>query len=119
MKLNWAPLALILISNTVLAANPAPGGQSNPMSQFIILGFFLLFLYFMIIRPQSKRAKEHKALIEGIAVGDEVVTAGGLIAKVTKLGDQFLTVAIAEGIEVHVQKGMVVSSLPKGTIKAL
>lgn len=111
--------ALILISTNAFADKATAGAQSNPMSQFIILGFFLLFLYFMIIRPQTKRAKDHKALVESILVGDEVVTSGGILGKVTKVGDNFLRLEIAEGIEVYIQKGMIVSSLPKGTLKSL
>lgn len=108
----------MLLSNTAFAQESAPA-QHNPMSQFIILGFFLLFLYFMIIRPQSKRAKEHKTLVQSILVGDEVITSGGIIGRVTKIGDQFLKVAISEGVEVYIQKGMISSSLPKGTLKSL
>lgn len=119
-ELGVLVLASGLISTNAFADKAtAASAQSNPMSQFIILGFFLLFLYFMIIRPQTKRAKEHKTLVESILVDDEVVTSGGVIGKITKVGDSFLKIAIAEGVEVYIQKGMIASSLPKGTIKAL
>ena len=118
MKIKWGLGALMLLSSNAFAEGTA-GAGGQPMSQFIILGFFLIFLYFMIIRPQSKRAKEHKSLIEAIAVDDEVVTSGGIIGKVTKISDHFLRIAISEGIEVHIQKGMIASSLPKGTLKSL
>jgi preprotein translocase subunit YajC len=70
-----------------------------------------------MIRPQMKKAKEHKAMIEALAKGDEVVTAGGLLGKVTKLGDSFLDIELAAGVEVHLQRSAVVQVLPKGSIK--
>ncbi len=115
-------LTITLLSSSAWADTATAvglSGKQNPMSQFILLGLFMVFLYFMIIRPQTKRAKEHKALIESVAKEDEVVTTGGLIGKVIKVGDHFLTLEISQGVEVHVQKGMVASSLPKGTIKAI
>jgi len=74
-------------------------------------------LYFVMIRPQMKRQKEHRAMIEAIAKGDEVATSGGLIGKVTKLQESYLGLEIANGIEVQVQRSAVVQVLPKGTIK--
>jgi len=106
---------MLSLSCSTAWASPA-GGQQNPMSQFIILGLFMVFLYFMIIRPQSKRAKEHKALIESLAKADEIVTSGGMVGKITKVGESFIGVEVAPGVEVHVQKNMVVNVLPKGTI---
>jgi preprotein translocase subunit YajC len=74
-------------------------------------------MYFVMIRPQMKRQKEHKAMIEAIAKGDEVVIAGGLLGKVAKLGETFIHVEIANGVEVQVQRSSVVQVLPKGTVK--
>jgi preprotein translocase subunit YajC len=74
-------------------------------------------LYFVMIRPQMKKAKEHKAMIEALAKGDEIVTAGGILGKVTKLGDGFIDIEVANGVEVHLQRSAVVQVLPKGTIK--
>ncbi len=74
-------------------------------------------LYFLMIRPQMKRAKEHKAMVEGLQKGDEVVTAGGILGRVTKLDDQYLTVSVAEGVEVQLQRGAIQVVLPKGTLK--
>jgi len=74
-------------------------------------------LYFVMIRPQMKKAKEHKAMIEALAKGDEVATAGGLLGKVTKLGDSFIDMEVAAGVEVHLQRSAVVQVLPKGSIK--
>tara|TARA_R110002110_G_scaffold404606_1_gene623154 strand:- start:180854 stop:181216 length:363 start_codon:yes stop_codon:yes gene_type:complete len=89
----------------------------NPWSQVIFLGGFILIFYFMLIRPQSKRHKEQKNLINSISKDDEVVTSGGIIGKVLKVTDQFLVVAIADGIEVKVQKHAISTTLPKGTMK--
>jgi len=74
-------------------------------------------LYFVMIRPQMKRQKEHKALIEALAKGDEIVTAGGMLGKVSKLGDSYLHVEVAAGVEVQVQRSAIVQVLPKGTLK--
>jgi len=72
----------------------------------------------LLIRPQQKRQKEHKAMVEALAKGDEIVTNGGLLGKVTKIGEGFLTVEVASGLEVHVQRSAVGSVMPKGTIKS-
>jgi preprotein translocase subunit YajC len=75
-------------------------------------------LYFLMIRPQMKRAKEHKAMVEGLQKGDEVVTAGGVLGRITKVGDSYVSVEIANNVEIQVQRGAVQTVLPKGTIKA-
>ena len=90
--------------------------QSSLMSM-LPLGLMFVVLYFVMIRPQMKKAKEHKAMIDALAKGDEVVTAGGLLGKVNKLGDGFLGVEIANGVEIQLQRSAVVQVLPKGTIK--
>jgi len=74
-------------------------------------------LYFVMIRPQMKRQKEHRAMIDALAKGDEVATAGGLLGKVTRLDEQYLTVEISQGVEIQVQRSAVVQVLPKGTLK--
>lgn len=81
----------------------------------IVLMFVVL--YFIMIRPQMKKQKEHKAMVEALAKGDEVVTAGGMLGKVSKIGDNFIGVELAEGVEVQLQRQAVVQVLPKGTIK--
>jgi preprotein translocase subunit YajC len=88
------------------------------MIQFVFLGGIFLLFYFLIIRPQSKRAKEHRAMVDALAKGDEVVTNGGIIGRVSQLGDTFISVEIADGVEVKVQRQAVASVLPKGTIKS-
>lgn len=86
-----------------------------------VLFFALLFgvMYFVMIRPQTQRAKEHRNLLANIAKGDEVVTNGGLLGKVSKVVDKFFVLAVADGVEVVVQKQAVVAILPNGTIKSL
>jgi len=74
-------------------------------------------LYFVMIRPQMKRQKEHKAMIDAIAKGDEVITSGGLLGKISKVGESYLSLEVANGVELQVQRGAVVQVLPKGTIK--
>ena len=84
-----------------------------------MLPLVLMFvvLYFMMIRPQMKRQKEHKAMIDAIAKGDEVITSGGLLGKISKVGESYLSLEVANGVELQVQRGAVVQVLPKGTIK--
>jgi len=86
-----------------------------------LLPMILMFvvLWFLMIRPQMKKAKEHKALIEALAKGDEVVTGGGLVGRITKVGEGYVTLEIAEGTEVTVQKPAIGIVLPKGTLKSL
>jgi preprotein translocase subunit YajC len=87
----------------------------------IMLAIFGLIFYFMIYRPQAKRVKEHKALVGSLSKGDEVLTAGGLIGKITKVSDDkdFLKIELSEGYEVSIQKSSINSVLPKGTIKSI
>ncbi|ARP87773.1 preprotein translocase subunit YajC [Bordetella genomosp. 9] len=105
----------------VVVAQAAPEGNALMGMLPIILMFVIL--YFLMIRPQMKRQKEHRNLLAALAKGDEVVTAGGLLGKVTRVTDTYITVEIAEGadkpVEVVVQKSAVSAVLPKGTIKAL
>jgi preprotein translocase subunit YajC len=99
-------------------AQTASGGdmQSSLMSMLPLVLMFVV-LYFVMIRPQMKRQKEHRAMIEALARGDEVATAGGVIGKVTRLDDTYLGVEIANGVEIQVQRSAVVQVLPKGTFK--
>jgi preprotein translocase subunit YajC len=86
------------------------------MSMLPLVLMFVV-LYFVMIRPQMKRQKEHRAMIDALAKGDEIATAGGLLGKVTKLGDSHLGVEIAAGVEIQLQRSAVVQVLPKGTLK--
>ena len=115
-----ALLAVFLLSFTnVCFADAAAGQGPGMMGNVLMLGGFLLIFYFMLIRPQSKRAKEHQALITSIAKDDEVIVNGGILGKVTRVTDQFIVVAIADGVEMKVQKAAVSASIPKGTLKSI
>jgi preprotein translocase subunit YajC len=98
-------------------AQAAGGAQPNAFVQLLPLVLIFVVFYFLLIRPQAKRAKEHKAMVAALAVGDEVVTSGGMLGKITETGDQFLTVEIADGVRVKVQRHTVGTVLPKGTLK--
>ena len=102
------------------AAPAAPAATESPFGSLgTMLPLVLMFvvLYFVMIRPQMKRQKEHKAMIEALAKGDEVVTAGGMLGKVTKLGETFVHVEVASGVELQVQRSAVTQVLPKGSFK--
>ena len=98
------------------AAAPAGDMSSSLMSMLPLLLMFVV-LYFIMIRPQMKKQKEHRAMIDALAKGDEVVTAGGLLGKGTSLSDTSLGLQVANGVEVQMQRSAVVQVLPKGTIK--
>jgi preprotein translocase subunit YajC len=110
---------IVFISSAFAQAAPAAAGGDMQSSFMSLLPLVLMFvvLYFVMIRPQMKRQKEHRSMIEALAKGDEVATAGGLLGRVTKLGDSYLSVEIAPGVEVQVQRTAVVQVLPKGSIK--
>ena len=99
-------------------AQAAAGGdtQSTLMGMLPLVLMFVV-LYFVMIRPQMKKQKEHKSMVDALAKGDEVVTAGGLLGRVSKIGDAFISVEIANGVEVQLQRGSVVQVLPKGSLK--
>jgi preprotein translocase subunit YajC len=109
----------VFISEALAQTAPAAAGSSTESTLYSMLPLVLMFvvLYFIMIRPQMKRQKEHKAMIEAIAKGDEVVIGGGMLGKVTKLGDSYVSVEIAANVEVQVQRAAIVQVLPKGTIK--
>lgn len=108
---------MMFISNAFAeAAAPVQGGS---IMEFLPLIALAVVFYFLVLRPQQKRAKEQKAMTEALQRGDEVITAGGEVGRITKVYEQFVGVEFAEGIEVTVQKGAIQSVLPKGTIKAI
>ena len=98
-------------------ASAATGGAENSLLSLAPLALMFVVLYFIMIRPQMKKQKEHKAMIDALAKGDEVVIAGGVLGRVSKLGDSVLGVEVASGVELQVQRGAVVQVLPKGTFK--
>ena len=96
------------------AAEPAGGG----LLQFLPLVAIIVIFYFLLIRPQQKRSKEQRAMVEALAKGDEVVTNGGLLGRIIDVGETFISVEITDGVQIKVQKHAVASVMPKGTIKA-
>jgi preprotein translocase subunit YajC len=106
----------VLISNA-WAQGAAGGGQMDIWGLMPILLMFVV-LYFLLIRPQLKRAKEHRTMIAALTKGDEVITGGGELGRIVKVGDNYLTLEIAQGVEILVQKPAVQTVLPKGTIKS-
>ena len=108
----------MLISNA-FAQTAAAAGPMDSLSQFLPIILMFVVLYFLMVRPQMTKAKEHKALLAGISKGDEVVTQGGLAGRVTKVGDDFVTIAIADNVEIQMQKPAITLVLPKGTLKNL
>jgi len=107
-----------LISTAAAQTAGAPGASPTG-SLFSMLPLVLIFVvfYFMLIRPQNKRAKELRAMVAAIEVGAEVATAGGIVGKVTETGEHFLTVEIANNVQVKVQRNTIAQVLPKGTLK--
>lgn len=99
-------------------AQNGAASQSSGLEFFLMIGIFFLIMYFMIIRPQSKRAKEHKQLVESLAKGDEVVTNGGLLGKITEVSDSFIQIEVSQGVAVKVQRNAVATVMPKGTLKS-
>jgi preprotein translocase subunit YajC len=92
--------------------------QPNALVQFAPLVILVVLFYFMLIRPQMKRAKEQRTMIEKLSKGDEVVTGGGLAGRITGLGEVFLNLEVADKVEIKIQKSAVTAVLPKGTLKA-
>lgn len=109
----------MFISQAFAQAAPAAASGGTESSLLTLLPLVLMFvvLYFIMIRPQMKKQKEHKAMVEALAKGDEVVIAGGVLGRVTKLGDTYLGVEVADNVELQVQRVSVLQVLPKGTFK--
>ncbi len=99
-------------------AQAAPGAPANPLMSFLPLIILFGIFYFMLIRPQMKRAKEQRTMIGALSRGDEVVTTGGLLGRIDEMADQFVTLEIADGVRVKVSKQHITAVLPKGTLKA-
>jgi preprotein translocase subunit YajC len=98
-------------------AQGAPGAGGGQFQFALLMAAFIALFYFMLIRPQQRRAKEHQTLVSKLAAGDEVVTTGGLLGRITDVGDTFVTLEVAEGVRVKVQKVQVTQLMPKGTLK--
>jgi preprotein translocase subunit YajC len=106
----------VFISSAYAQAAGAADTQSQLMGMLPLVLMFVV-LYFVMIRPQMKKAKEHKAMVEALAKGDEVIMGGGMLGKIAKLGETYLSVEVANGVEVQIQRAAVIQVLPKGTIK--
>ena len=96
-------------------AGASPGGQFAPLLMMVV---FIAIFYFLLIRPQQKKAKEHQAMVTKLSAGDEVVTSGGILGKIVEVGDAFVTLEIAPSVQIKVQKFQVTSLMPKGTLKS-
>jgi len=117
-------LGLFLMLGLVAVTSYAEGAPVQPegpgaLMQLIFFGGFILIFYFLMWRPQSKRAKEHRNLVSELSKGDEVVTNGGIAGKITKVSEDFIAVEVANGVEIKVQKSAVSTALPKGTLKSI
>jgi preprotein translocase subunit YajC len=107
----------LLIADALAETAPAAQQQGGFVTLLMMVLMFVAF-YFLLIRPQQKRAKEHKAMIAALAKGDEVVTAGGLLGRVIDITENFVTLEVADGVQVKVQRQSVQTVLPKGTLKS-
>jgi preprotein translocase subunit YajC len=107
-----------MISSAFAQSAPAGGGDAGMMNILFIVLMFVI-IYFLMIRPQMKRAKEQRTMIEALQKGDEVITAGGVLGRISKMGEAYLTIEIAPNTEVSVQKAAVQTVLPKGTLKSI
>jgi len=106
----------LLISDAY--AQTAGGVAGGGVGQIIILVVFVAVFYFMLIRPQQKRMKDQQAMLSRLGVGDEVVTSGGVLGRITDVGDAFVTLEVADGVRIKVQKAQINQLLPKGTLKS-
>jgi preprotein translocase subunit YajC len=95
------------------------GAQSDPLISFLPLILIFAVFYFFLIRPPNKKQKEHREMVSNLNVGDEVVTSGGILGKVTEVKDQFLRVEVADGVQLRVQRHTIGAVMPKGTIKSV
>ena len=109
---------MFFISNAYAQSTDALGLGGN-LTSFLPLVLMFVVMYFLMIRPQQKRAKEQRAMMDALTKGDEVVTAGGMLGRVVKVVDAYVTIEVASGTEITVQKSSITTLLPKGTLKAL
>lgn len=107
------------INDAMAAATATPAGQADSTFSMVMIGVIFVLFYFMLIRPQNKRAKEHRELTAKLKKGDEIITSGGILAKVVSLDEQYIKVSVADGFEITLQRGAVSTVLPKGTLKSL
>ncbi len=101
---------------TTAGTSESGGGNFSLIFMTVI---FILFMYFVMWRPQSKRAKEHRDLMGALAKGDEIITAGGMLGRITKINDNYVTIALTDTVEIVIQKNSIANALPKGTLKSI
>lgn len=101
------------------AAADGAAGDPNSMFTWIFLGGFIVIFYFMILRPQMKRGKEHRNLLGSLQKGDEVLTTGGIAGRIVKVSDEFIVLAVSDNVQLKFQKSAIAATLPKGTLKAI
>jgi preprotein translocase subunit YajC len=106
------------IAEALAAAPEAAGSQTSGFASFLPLIILFAVFYFLLIRPQSKRAKEHKNMVASLAVGDEVITNGGILGTITSIDENYATLEIASNVEIKVQRPSISTVVPKGTIKS-
>lgn len=106
------------ILNSVALGAEAPAPAGGGASFFIVIIVMFVLMYFMMIRPQQKRQKQHRAMVEALGKGDEVITNGGIAGRIDALGDSFVTVEIADGVKIKLQRASIAQVLPKGTLKS-
>jgi preprotein translocase subunit YajC len=94
------------------------GGQPDPIMSFLPLVIIFVLFYFLLIRPQQKRQKEHRQMVEALEVGQEIVTGGGVLGKITEVGDLWVTVEVAQGVSLKVQRSTIAALMPKDTVKS-
>ena len=109
----------MLISSAYAQASTGGIGSGDGLMGLLPIVLMFVLLYFMMIRPQMKRQKEHKLMVETLKSGDEVVSAGGILGRITKVGESYVTVEVAENLQITVQRGAVQTLLPKGTVKGV
>lgn len=102
----------------IASAHAQDGSPQGGLMSFLPLIIIFIIFYFLLIRPQMKRAKDHRKLVSELAVGDEIVTNGGLLGRITRVGESFVTVELADNVQIKLQRHAVASVVPKGTIKA-
>lgn len=105
--------------NDALADVATTAAQPNSLPSILMLLAFVVVFYLLLWRPQAKRAKEHRNLLSNLAKGDEIITSGGLVGKITKITDDFIMLTIAENVDITIQKAAVSGVLPKGSLKAV
>ena len=121
LPLNGISKSMSMLDFLISPAAAQTAGQAaapSPIPSFVLMGVIFLGMYFLLFRPQMKRAKEHRELVAKLQKGDEVLTSGGMAGRIEDLGESFVTVEIADRVSIKVQRGAITAVLPKGTLKS-